>query len=83
MFLQFFKDLSNDINISLTLIFNINKHIILVKNEKDIKLFGQDLIDIILKTSQSIKKSKYYYLILKMTVFSLKVYFLFPFLIFI
>ena len=39
---------------ALTQIFNIDKNVILINNDKDVKLFGQDLIDITLEARQSI-----------------------------
>lgn len=46
-------------------------------NEKAVKLFSKNLIDIVLKTSQIIKKYKKYDLVFKMAILSLKNIFLF------
>ena len=51
MFLQFFKNKLNDINVGLAKIFDVNEDVIQLNNNKDIKFFGQNLIDIALKTS--------------------------------
>lgn len=40
------------------------------------KLFSKNLIDLAFKTSQSVRKTKKYYLILEVTVSSLESYFL-------
>lgn len=36
-----------------------------INNKKDIKLFGQNFINITLKTDQNIRKAKKYYLIIE------------------
>ena len=50
-------------------IFSVGDDIIQVHNDKDIKLFRKNLIDIVLECSQSISLSKRHHLILKITVF--------------
>ena len=72
MFPQFFKNLLNNIDVGLAWIFSINKNIIWINNDKNIKLFGQDLIDIILKTGRYVGKPKKYYLVLKVAILSLE-----------
>ena len=49
IFPQFFKNSLNGINISLAWVFGIDKDVIKVNNNKDIKFLGQDLINIALK----------------------------------
>lgn len=61
----------------LVLIFDINQDIIEVDKDKNIKFFEQDLINKYLKISSNIKKSKKYYLILKISVLLLESSFLF------
>ena len=51
MFLQFFKNPSNNINVGLAWIFGINKDVIQINNDKDIEFSGWDLDDIAIKTS--------------------------------
>lgn len=43
-----------------------------INNDKNVKFFSKDFIDIALEAGQSIKKSKKYNLILEMTVSDLK-----------
>ena len=62
-------------NIAFFFIFSINKNIIQIYNNKDIKFFYKDLIDIVLKSYQNISQLKKHYLILKMTIFNLESYF--------
>ena len=40
---------------NLVWIFNINKNIIQINNDKDVKFFSQDFINIILKAYQNIR----------------------------
>ena len=56
MFLQFFEKPSNGINVGLAWVFGIDKDIILINNDKNIKLFGQDLFNITLKTGWYVRK---------------------------
>ena len=58
-------------------IFNINKNIIEINDDKNIELLGQDLIDINLKTDRCVGKLQKYYLVLKVVVLSLKTRLLF------
>ena len=64
-------------NIRLTRIFNIDPNIIQIYNNKNIKIFYKKFIDIVLKYSQSIKKTKKYNLIFKIIIFDPKSYFSF------
>lgn len=68
----------------LTAVFEINQDIIQIlynKNieffEKNIKLFSNNMIDLALKTSQSIQQAKKYYLIVKVFISHSKNNFLF------
>lgn len=49
VFSQFFENLSNGIDMSLSWILSIDEDVIQVDNLEDIELFSQDLIDIFLK----------------------------------
>ena len=72
MFFWFFENPSNGINVSLAWVLGIDENIIQINNDKNIELFGQHLIDITLKTSQCVRKSKKHYLVFEMAVLSLK-----------
>ena len=48
--------------------FNVNKNIIEIYNNKDIKFFCQNLVDIALKNSQYVGQSKKHYLVLEMAI---------------
>ena len=61
----------------LAYVFSINKDIIEIKDDKDIKLLSQDLIDVSLETGRWIKEPKKHYLILKVAVSSLESHFIF------
>ena len=60
--------------ITLTQIFDIDENIIQINNKKNIELFDQDFINIILKTCQSIKQLKKHHLILKIAILGAKNY---------
>ena len=53
---------------TFSFVFSINENIIQIYNNKDIKLFHEDLIDIALEGCRSIGQSKKQYLILKVTI---------------
>lgn len=72
MFLKLIKDLGYGFYIQLACIFNINQNTIQIYDGKDIKLFSKYLINITLKTSQSIEKFKMYNLIFKIAIFGSK-----------
>ena len=67
-----FQNPSNGFDMTLPWIFGIDKNIIQINNEKDIELLSQDFIDIALEASWHVGQTKRHYLILKMTVSSLK-----------
>ena len=64
MLLMLSKDLLDSINMSLAEVFVIDQDIIYIQNNKKIKLFSQNLVDITLKASKTIGKSKRYHIIL-------------------
>ena len=72
IFPYFFKNPLNNIDIGLTWVFGLNENIIKINNNKNVKLLGQDLIDVTLKGGQYIGEPKKYYLVFKVAVSSLK-----------
>ena len=56
------------LDMAFFLIFSIDENIILIYNDKNIKLFCKNLVNIALKICQNVDQSKKYYLILKMAV---------------
>ena len=58
------------------LVFGIDKYIIQIYNDKNIKLFYKNLNNIVLKSYQSVSQSKKYYLILEIIVSGPESYFL-------
>ena len=52
MFPQFFKNSLNGIDMSLTYIFYVDQDVIQVTNHKNVKFFGQDLMDITLEAGE-------------------------------
>ena len=75
-FPQLVKDPTFSLNMIFSFIFNIDKNIIQIYNNNNIKLFHVDLIDIALEICQSIGQLKKYYMIFKMVVSSLESCFL-------
>lgn len=65
------------LNIRLAKIFDIYYNVLQIYNNKDIKLFFRNFINISLKLSQSIKKNKKYKLILEKAIIDPKNYLLF------
>ena len=53
---------------AFSLIFGVDDDIIQIYNNKDIKLFRKDLIDVALECCRSISQSKKHHLIFEMTV---------------
>ena len=54
VFPQFFKNLSNNVDMSLAWVFGIDEDVIKVKNDKNIEFLGQDLVNIALEAGQCI-----------------------------
>lgn len=79
MFAQLFMTVLDYIDVCLTYILNINKNVIKINKDKSIKLLGKNLINIILETGPSIKKTKKHHLILEVTILNLKSHFSFTF----
>ena len=57
---------------SLALVFDIDKNVIKVNNNKDIKFLSQDLVNIALEAGQCVRQPKRHYLVLKVAVSSLE-----------
>ena len=57
--------------------FDIDKNVIKIHNNKNIKFFCKDLINIALESCQNIDQPKKHYLIFEITISNLKSYFLF------
>ena len=72
IFPKFLENPSNGIDVSLAWVFGVNKDVIKVNNNKDIKFLNQDLNNIALETSRCVGQPKKYYLILEMAVLSLE-----------
>ncbi len=53
-------------------VFSIDQDVIQIYYNKDIKFFNKDLVDVILKTGQYIRKTKGHDLVLKITVSDIK-----------
>ncbi len=77
MFPHMFSDSLYDISMWLAEVFSIDLDIIEIYHNQDIKLFSEDLVNITLKPSRCIKKTKRYDLVLEVTVFDMKNCFLF------
>lgn len=77
MFLYNIQNLLNTINVSLIQVSNRDKDIFQIYDKKNIEIFYQNLINILLKDQQYIKKFEQYYLIFEITILNLKLYFLF------
>ena len=74
---HFLENPLNGINVGLVCVFVKDNNIIYINNDKIIKLFDQDLIDITLETGQYIRKSKRNYLVLEVAISSPESRFLF------
>lgn len=75
--LKLIKNLPKNSDMAITLIFGINQSIVQVHNNKYVKFLSQNLIVVVLKVGWSVRVTKKYYLVLKMTVSSLESHFLF------
>ena len=75
MFPEFSKKLPNGFYMILASVFGINQDVIEVYNNKNIKFFCYDSIDIALKASKGVRRTKRYDLVLKIAVLHLKDYF--------
>ena len=84
VFFKFSQNLSHSFHITLFSIFEQNKDIIIIYNDKNIKFFCQGSIEVVLKFGGRVEKIKNYDLILEITISHLKNHFhliIFPILI--
>ena len=77
MFPKLVKDLAYSIYLLLVYLLSINKDFVQTYNNKNVKLFSKNLIDVTLKTGCSIKESKKHDLVFKMAILNIKSYLLF------
>ena len=77
VFLELVQNLAYGLNVQLVQIFSIDQYIIQVYNNNNIQLFSQNLMNVFLKSSQSMKKAKKHDLIFEMFISDLKSCFLF------
>ena len=68
MFLEFSKDPLNGFYDSLAGVFALNQNVIEVHNDKNIKFFCKNFIDVALEAAGGVKKTKRHDLVLKMAV---------------
>ena len=55
VFPQFVQHPADSINVSLAYILGVDQDVILVNNHKNVKFFGQDLIDVTLKAGWCVR----------------------------
>ena len=70
VFPQFFENSSNSIDVNLAWVFGVDKDVIKVKNGKNIKFLGQDLVNIALETGRCVGQPKRHYVVLEVAVSS-------------
>lgn len=58
-------------------VFHLNKKGFQIFDHRNIKFFGQDILNIVLKTCWGIEKVEKYHLVLKIAILDLKCYLLF------
>ncbi len=68
MFLQLLQYPSNGFHILFAFTFDIDENVIEVHYHENVKLFCQDLIDVILEYGQCIDQSKRHHLVLKIAI---------------
>ena len=70
IFLQFFENSLNSIDVSLAWVFGLDEDVIEINNDKNIKFLGQDLVNKALEAGQCVEQPKKHYLVLEMAVSS-------------
>ena len=70
VFAQFLKNPSNGSDVSLTWVFNVDRNVIKVNNDKDIEFLSHDLVNIALEAGRCIRQPKKHYLVLEVIVLS-------------
>ena len=73
IFPKLVRYLGYGLNMRMSQIFSVDQYIIKIYNNKNIKLFSQNLVDIFLENDRSIKEAKGYDLIFKMRVLDQKI----------
>ena len=68
IFPKFLENLSNGIDVSLTWVLGVDKDVIKVNNDKDIKSLSQDLINIAPEAERCVRQPKKHYLVLEVAV---------------
>ena len=76
VFLKFAKNLSDSFYITLASIIGMNQNIIEVHNDKNIKFFRQNFVNVVLKASGGIRKTKRHNLVLEIAILHSKSCFL-------
>ena len=76
VFSVFFENLLNSFHVILAGVFEVNQNVIKVYNEKNIKYFYQNFVDVTLKAGRNIKKIEKYNIVLKILISCLESYFL-------
>ena len=68
---EFVKYIAYGLNVRLAWIVGINQNVIQIHDNKNIQLFSQNLIDVSLEGSRSVRKIKKHDMIFEMTISSL------------
>lgn len=63
-----FIDLQNNINLTLVNSFNLNKDVIKVWNDKNIKVVYYNLFDKVIKVDENVKKAQRYDLVFEIVI---------------
>lgn len=72
MFLKLIQNLTHGFNIWLAGVFDIDQNIVQIYDNKNVNFLSKNLVNVALKASWSIKKSKKQDLVLKMSISDLK-----------
>ena len=72
VFSQFLKNPSDGTDVSLAWVLGVDKDVIKVNNDEDIKFLGQDLVNVALEASRGVRQPKRHYLVLEVAVLSLE-----------
>ena len=65
---QLVQHLPNGLDVLFALTLSVNENVIELHHHKNVKLLGQDLVDIALKYGRCVSQSKRYNLVLKMAI---------------
>ena len=72
VFPQFLENQLNGVDVSLVWVLGVDKDVIKVNNDEDIKFLGHDFLNIALEVGRCVGQSKKHYLVLEVAVSSLK-----------